>query len=154
MLKNFEITPSAIVRIGVQLRFFNNILNYTILNEEQKINFNTVSPSIPLSFIYLFNNNNRKQVFAKPYLVLGGRYAASFIRESTSKLIEYDSNDVMADAGLGVHLYGKKKHILALELIYSKGFVNMKASSQKRNIYNSTIKDLYKQTLMLSLNLS
>jgi hypothetical protein len=150
--KNFAITSGTIIRTGLQGQFHKNTIDYKLYNGNQAINANTISCSVPLSFIYIFNIKNKKPVAAKPYLLAGAKYAA-LAALSDKKNIYFQPHDVMLDLGAGVHLYSKKKHLVALEFIFSKGFLNVKERSSA-DIYNKAIDKLFRQTFMFSLNIS
>lgn len=156
ILKNFQLMNGALIRTGIQMQFFNNTVKYDLLTENHNLAFKTVSANVPLSFIYLFNDKGKKKEYVKPYILAGGRYSANFIKSTeASEIFTYQPHDVMADVGVGMHLYGKRKHLLAIELIYSKGFLNMKNSSTvKTDVYNGTIKNIYRQAFLFSINLS
>ena len=152
VLKNFEISSGALIRTGILVQLHKNNANYKLLSGTKDISINTVSCSFPLSFIYLLNNKNKKPVFAKPYPLVGAKY--TFVSTLGGKQnIYFSTNDVMMDLGLGVHLYSKKKHLVALEFIFSNGFINIKDKSVD-DIYNRTINKLFRQTYMFSINIS
>ena len=152
VLKNFEIAHSTLIRTGIQAQLHKNECGYSLYNGNKEININTISCSVPVSFIYLFNNKNKKPVVAKPYPVLGAKY--TFVSALSNKQNFYfQSNDLMAEIGVGVHLYSKKKHLIALEFIFSNGFLNVKERNTE-DIYNRTINKLFRQTYMFSINIS
>ncbi|MFY9307638.1 MAG: hypothetical protein WAQ28_01190 [Bacteroidia bacterium] len=152
VLKNFEVAHGTLIRTGLQVQLHKNTAGYDLYNGNKEFNINTVSCSVPVSFIYLFNNQNKKPVVAKPYPVVGARY--TFVSAFQDKQNFYFlSNDIMADIGVGVHLYSKKKHLVALEFLFSKGFLNVKEKNTD-DIYNRTVNKLFRQTYMFSINIS
>lgn len=152
VLKNFEISSGVLIRTGIQAQLHKNNAYYSLLNGVKSVNMNTISCSVPVSFIYLLNNKNKKPVLAKPYPLIGARY--TFVSVLGGKQNIYlSTNDVMMDLGLGVHLYSKKKHLVALEFIFSNGFLNVKEKNVD-DIYNKAINKLFRQTYMFSINIS
>ena len=152
VLKNFEISSGVLIRTGIQAQLHKNNAGYSLLKGEKSININTISCSVPVSFIYLLNNKNKKPVIAKPYPLIGAKY--TFVSVLGGKQnIYFSTNDVMMDLGLGVHLYSKKKHVVAVEFIFSNGFLNVKDKSAD-DIYNRAINKLFRQTYMFSINIS
>lgn len=154
LFKNFEIVDGTIIRTGIQAQLHKNSAVYKLYEGNHRVNMSTISFSVPVSLIYLFNNNNKKPVTVKPYVLVGARYSAvSGVLNSDKKNIYFQPDDVMADFGLGMHLYSKKKHLVALEFLFSNGFLNVKEKSDE-NIYNKSVNKLFRQTFMFSLNLS
>ncbi len=152
VLKNFEISSGVLIRAGIQAQLHKNNANYSFLNGVKSINISTVSCSVPVSFIYLLNNKNKKPALVKPYPLIGARY--TFVSVLGGKQnIYFNTNDMMMDVGVGMHLYSKKKHLVALEFIFSNGFLNVKEKNTD-DIYNKSINKLFRQTYMFSLNIS
>lgn len=153
VLKNFEVAHGTLIRTGLQVQIHKNQVGYSLYNGSKEFGINTISCSVPVSFIYLFNNQNKKPVTAKPYPVIGARYTFVSSLQQGKQNFYFLSNDIMADVGVGVHLYSKKKHLVALEFLFSKGFLNVKEKNTD-DIYNRTVNKLFRQTYMFSINIS
>jgi hypothetical protein len=158
--KNFQLgAGNFILRTGLDFQYHLANMTYALVSGTEKNKFNTASFSLPLTFIYSIKKSSYKPKRTFPYLVVGAKYSGVFnVSQSNSGSINKTMvyllpNDLLAEIGAGAHLYNNKKHLFALELKYSYGFINVKESGHA-DVYNRTIDKLFRQALTLSLHLS
>lgn len=162
LLKNIGIGTVFVVRPQVALAGHKRSFGFSNNSEYKDISIYNENEFFIHSSLHFSENftNGSKKTF--PYLIQGGSYSLNLnMQDPRSKLWNEDFYNLSIDFGGGIRFYQNRKHLFALELIYSLGINNRafygdnkfeetfeKAESLK--LYN-TIKSIHTHYLTLQI---
>lgn len=125
LLKNIGIGKTFIIR--PQVSFSGHKRDFLLTNSSgfDEIQIYTNNEFFIHSSLHFSQNFTNGSKISFPYLVGGASYSLNLnFQDYESKLWFEDMYNISIDAGFGLRFYNQKKHLFALEIIYSYGINN------------------------------
>lgn len=161
-LKSFEITDRFLVRTGLTASYHQCFYDYTATSMDSyrghyKMKSQVLAFTVPLHGIYQFKRAH-KDKSTYPYALAGGFYSYQTQTGSEPRNrhnatnIAINSHQMGVDIGIGARIFTRQGYLMAPELKYRIGLLNMKADYN--DPYNQMFNRLMMQSLILTLHFS
>lgn len=149
LIKNLTIGRSSVwvIRPGLSIGGFTRNSYITGLeNESNAINYTSATEVIFQAPLHISQNISRGKAKTFIYFLEGVTYNINIGTENHDAALWLEkSNHLTLDFGTGIRFYNNRKHLFALELMYSYGIQNIK--SNKNNFHNEIFDDAQEKAI-------